>query len=272
MKPTKRQFVGLLAFLLCLCCADLLFAQYTLVLKNGRRITVQSYREEGGMVKFSGFGGEIGIAKDQIQTIVKAGEGTAQGTVFPPTAGPGAPAPLEGARRTPDAMGREPAPGKAKTPEEQLAEERAKEEKEYQKRVEQITQQLREARERYSLLTRGRGGPEPSILETGEAMKGRADDLNSRLRDVQHSAGVPGDAGGVRLSTPSPFSGVPPDEILLTPQAAPPSVNPPPPSYSEREKELSDLRNRMARLERERDQMIQEMKQKNFDTGSLFLE
>jgi hypothetical protein len=261
MKPSKPQFIGLVALLLFLCCADLLLAQYTLVLKNGRRITVQNYREEGGMVKFSGFGGEIAIAKDQIQTIVKAGEGTAQGTVFPPAAGPGAPAPLEGAKKTPDAMGREPAPGKAKTPEEQLAEERAKEEKEYQKRVAQITQQLREARERYSLLTRGKAGSEPGILETDEAMKARTEDLISRLRDVQNNPNVPADAGGVRLSTSSPFTGVPPDEIQLNPRAPAPSVNTPPPTYSERERELSDLRNRMAQLERERDQLIQEMKQ-----------
>ena len=37
-------------------------AQYVLVLKNGRQITVQSYREDGTMIKFNGLGGEIGIA------------------------------------------------------------------------------------------------------------------------------------------------------------------------------------------------------------------
>src|SRR3989338_6700826 len=56
-----------------------LYAQYTLVLKNGRRITVQSYREEGAMIKFPGMGGEIGIARDQIQTIIKAGEADSRG-------------------------------------------------------------------------------------------------------------------------------------------------------------------------------------------------
>ena len=43
------------------------------MLKNGRQITVQSYREEESMIKFQGFGGEIGIAKDQLQTIRKIG-------------------------------------------------------------------------------------------------------------------------------------------------------------------------------------------------------
>ena len=52
-------------------------ADYVLVLKNGRQITVQSYREEGSMVKFTGLGGEIGISKDQIQTVREVGaEGT----------------------------------------------------------------------------------------------------------------------------------------------------------------------------------------------------
>ena len=50
-----------------------LSAEYVLVLKNGRQITVQSYREEGSMIKFQGFGGEIGIAKDQLQAIQKSG-------------------------------------------------------------------------------------------------------------------------------------------------------------------------------------------------------
>src|SRR5438094_8284422 len=50
------------------------FADYTLILKNGRRITVQSYREEGGTIKFQRLCGEIGIEKNQIQAIRKGGE------------------------------------------------------------------------------------------------------------------------------------------------------------------------------------------------------
>ena len=53
------------------------YADYVLVLKNGRQITVQSYREEGTMIKFTGLGGEIGISKDQLQTVREVGaEGT----------------------------------------------------------------------------------------------------------------------------------------------------------------------------------------------------
>jgi hypothetical protein len=46
----------------------------------------------------------------------------------------------------------------------------------------------------------------------------------------------------------------------------------PPPAYSEKQKELSDLRSRIAALESDRDRLIEEMKVKNFDTGSLFLD
>src|SRR3989338_11669093 len=91
MMDSKRLLL-LAAFLLCI--AEPLYAQHTLVLKNGRRITVQSYREEGGMIKFPGMGGEIGIKRDQIQSILKAGEsetrgmsllGTERPSVVPPT-------------------------------------------------------------------------------------------------------------------------------------------------------------------------------------------
>src|SRR5258708_19999713 len=44
-------------------------AQYLLVLKNGRQIHVQSYRDDGSMIKFSGLVGKIAITKDQVQTI-----------------------------------------------------------------------------------------------------------------------------------------------------------------------------------------------------------
>ena len=50
-------------------------ADYVLVLKNGRQITVQSYREEGSMIKFTGLGGEIGISKEQIETVRKTDAG-----------------------------------------------------------------------------------------------------------------------------------------------------------------------------------------------------
>src|SRR5262245_32552075 len=52
-------------------------ADYTIELKNGRRITVQTYREEAGMIKFTGLGGEIGLSKDQVLAIRPANPGDA---------------------------------------------------------------------------------------------------------------------------------------------------------------------------------------------------
>ena len=95
------------------------WADYTLVLKNGRRITVQSYREEGRMIKFRGLGGDIGISRDQIQSIQKAdpGEPTLDQTQL-----------QESAVAT-------------QVPERPLIaeEEKAKEEKEYQQKLLELT-------------------------------------------------------------------------------------------------------------------------------------
>jgi hypothetical protein len=51
-----------------------------------------------------------------------------------------------------------------------------------------------------------------------------------------------------------------------------PRVRSPLPAYSAKEKKLSKLRAQMTALKKERDKLIQEMKAKNFDTGSLFLQ
>ena len=58
---------------------ELAQAQHVIVLKNGRQITVQSYREEGSTIKFNGLGGEIGLPKDQIQAILKPGQSNRPG-------------------------------------------------------------------------------------------------------------------------------------------------------------------------------------------------
>jgi len=276
MNGLKQLLFLALAFSLCL--PGPLFAEYTLVLKNGRRITVQSYREEGGMIKFPGMGGEIGISRDQIQSILKAGEpetrgmsllGTERPSVVPPTT----------AREEKIEAGRAPVeeakPGqaqeKALSPEEKLAEERAKEEKEYQNKVRQLTDQLKSARDRFLLGTRGSSGADPTLLNSEEAIRGRTEVLTSRLRDAQHN---PGDPAAVKLLTPSPFSGLPPTvtEFRSGQDQLGPRVNTPPPAYTEKERELSNLRNQVRELETARERLIQEMRQKNFDTGSLFLE
>lgn len=239
-------------------CSASLFAQSTLVLKNGRRITVQSYREEGGIIKFSGFGGEIGIAKDQIQAILKPGEDEGRGLNVPGgQASPSAPE-----RATQEAAGTPgPSPGqtqvqaekageakdaakeKALSPEEQAAQDKAKEEKEYQTRVKEITEQIKAMRERYVVIARGTGGSEPVVASTEEQIKARTDLLMSRQRDAEHNRAAQSDV-----------------------------VSSPPTGYSEKERAVTELRQRITQLEGERDRLIEEMRQKGFESAGLFVE
>lgn len=136
-----------------LCWSGSLFADYTLVLKNGRRITVQSYREEGGMIKFPGLGGEIGITKDQIQSILKDGESEGRGMDLPRAQrSPPSPGPVGEAKA-------EEKKEKGLSPKEQLAEERAKEEKEYQEKIKEITERIRSAKARYTQAKEGKEAP-----------------------------------------------------------------------------------------------------------------
>ena len=244
-----------------------LWADYTIVLKSGRRITVQTYREEGRMIKAYGLGGEIGIPKDQIQSILKAGEegrGMDLRSAESTEAGP--------AELRQEEEKQPPTQVEGAPPGDKLAEERAKEEKEYQKRVKEITEQIKAATQRYSVAGRGGSTPEEALLGNEGAIRARADDLNARLRDQQHNPAGPSDAGGVKLSTPSPFTGQPPSTIELSPGEVAPRANSPAPTYSEREREFSELRNRINQLVKERERLIEEMRQKNFETGNLFLD
>ncbi|MFQ5683670.1 MAG: hypothetical protein ACE5HC_10415 [Candidatus Binatia bacterium] len=271
MRVVKRLFA--LAVVAFFCCPAFLFAAYTLVLKNGRRITVQSYREEGGMIKIYSLGGEIGINRDQIRTILKDQEAVRQGMVLPGAeTKPLRSSSVEGSRfeeieKTPNETKK-----KILSPEESLAREKAKQEREYRKRVEEITKQIKAARNRYGIASGGGGGREPSLLNSAEAIKARTDDLNSRLRDAQHNPGGPSGAGNLNLGTSSSFTGAPPTTTVLHPGKVPPRVNVPAPRYSRKERELSELRKRLLQLEQERERLIGEMKQKKFNTGSLFLE
>ena len=274
-----------LALLALFCWTGSLFADYTLLLKNGRRITVRSYREEGGIIKVYGLGWEMGFSRDQIESIIPVEKGEGQGMVPPDLPVRGT---QTGAGQSPDKAvgtrrGEKVAPPghlvggegvekkeghveikeKAKTPEERRAEERAKEEKKYQKRVREITAQIKTLMNRYSLAT-GRGaGPEPSLLNSEEAIKGRTADLMSRLRDRQYNP-----AGPSRVEL---FTGGSKTRELRR-GVARPRVRVPLPAYSAKEKELSNLRAQTNQLRRERERLIQEMRRKKFDTGSLFLE
>lgn len=250
----------LTAALLCFWTPDA-SADFVLTLKNGRRITVQNYREEGETVKFQGLGGEIGISKDQIQSIRKAGtKETSElnvGEQPTPSSSVG-PAPEE--LRTPPAVGKPPGPEA----------QRAIEEREYQQSLRDVTQRLQEVRDRYSETVRGTTSKDPTLLTTEEQLKARTDDIIARQKDEQQN---PTDPGVLRLLTPSPFSTLPPTTTeLRAPTPVGPAFATPPPEYTDRQKQLSDLRNQAIQLEKERERLIEEMKQKNFNTGSLFLE
>ena len=237
----------LFTFLLCSWTVPV-WADYTLVLKNGRRITVQSYREEGRMIKFRGLGGDIGISRDQIQSIQKADPGE-------PT--------LDQTQLQESAV----AP---QVPERPLIaeEEKAKEEKEYQQKLLELTGQLKEVRDRYSELLRGTTSPEPSQLVTEEQIKASRADVISRFRDATSN---PSEPAPVRLLTPSPFSSLPPTIVEEQPSArAPISYENLP--FNETQKEFSELRQQANALEKEREKLINEMRQKNMSIGSLFLE
>jgi hypothetical protein len=225
---------------------SLAHAQYLIVLKNGRQIHVQNYREEGAMIKFSGLGGEIAIAKDQVQTIRRANESDAKAPGLaldrlPVTTPPAPPAPsaTQPQARAPSA------------PSGEAVKQRAAEEKAYREKIKDLNLRLKELRDRYALITRGNQGDEPQFFTTEEAFRGHQEDLLSRLRDAQNRAqGLPtGGAAG-----------------------APPFSLDPPPAYSGRQKELSDLRAKIGRLEAERQSVIDEMNAKNFDTASLILD
>lgn len=213
-------------------------ADYTLILKNGRRITVQSYREEGSTIKVQGLGGEFGISKDQIQTILKADQTDQRGLSI---------SDLEASSRQTQAPAQKPSvpparDGKdASAPNEKKSAVEANEEREYQKKLAQVTQKLETAKREYLNATQG-GGTASNVSKEG--FSGWVADLGSRIRDSQN---VPGGGG---------------------PAETPPMQGYEAPVYTPKQKELSDLRSQIDTLQKERDSLIQEMKSKNIPTGT----
>jgi hypothetical protein len=211
-------------------------ADYTLVLKNGRRITAKSYREEGSMIKILALGGEFGIPKDQILVIQKAGKSDQQGLSI---------SDLESSARQTAAAAKKPAPPSSADANEGAGSGETKsivdaeEEKEYQTRLAEITQQLESAKQQYLDATQG-GGSSSNLSKEG--FNGWIADLGSRIRDSQK---IPG-GGGPKSTPPMPSSA---------------------PSYTPREKEISDLRMQVDTLQKDRDNLIEEMKRKNIPTG-----
>jgi hypothetical protein len=211
-------------------------AQHVIVLKNGRQITVQSYREEGSMIKFVGLGGEIGIPKDQIQAILKTGQTDRPGLSI---------SEMETSSRQSAPASQKPSPSSTRdvTPPPSTGETKPladpEEVKEYQKRLAEVSQNLEAAKQQYFDATQG-GGTASNVSKEG--IRSWAMDFASRIHDSQK---VPG--GGGPSSTPP------------TPPYAP--------NYTAKERELSDLRSQIDRLQKERAALIEEMKSKNIPTG-----
>lgn len=225
-------FIGLNAWI------SLAQAQHVIVLKNGRQITVQSYREEGSMIKFVGLGGEIGIPKDQIQAIVKAGQTERTGlsiSELETVSRQAATAPSKPVPSAPRAV-TEP-PSSAET--QPLVD--MEEVKEYQKRLAEVTEKLEAAKEKYFNATQG-GGISANLSKEG--IRAWTMDFASRIHDSQKTPG----GGGPSSSPPTPPYG---------------------PNYTAKEKELSDLRIQIDGLQKERNALVEEMKNKNIPTSSL---
>jgi len=230
-------------------------ADYTLILKNGRRITVQSYREEKGVIKFGGFSGEIGISKDQIQSIRQGDAATAGDLNLTRSETPTRPA------ADVPASAEEGSPGKAPSP----AAERAREEMAYQEKINNLNDQLKAAQDRYSETIRGTTSADPTQLVTEEQINARQDDAVARFKDAQNN---PSEPTPVKLLTPSPFSSLPPTVTDVQPSGRTVSPYDAPQTFTDRQKDLLELRNQTLDLERERERLINEMRQKNFSTGS----
>jgi len=194
-------------------------------------------------------GGEISIAKENVQSIIPA-EGRVGRTDLPEVeyvpGETGVAAPDQETVARPSEVPPLATKEKVLTPEEITAEERAKEEREYQKKIREITERIKGLRYRYALAVRRSPGPEPSLLDSPEAIRARTADLNSRLKDAARRPAGPSDRGDVRLKRPSPFTGAPPTIIVLKPRGIAKRVRPPLTPYSPKEKELSQLRRSMS--------------------------
>ena len=231
----KRTFVAVTLSIVWWCTR--VEAQSVLVLKNGRQITVQSYRVDGSMIRFTGLGGEIAIPKEQIQAILKPGESDRPGLNIselessrPAATVPAKPAPAPTREATAVPTPKEATPNPSG------------EEKEYQRRLADTTQKLEAAKESY--LNATQGGDSSSNLSK-EGLQGWIADIGSRIRDSQKVAGGGGPAG------------------------TPPMQGYENPVYTPKQKELSDLRIQIDTLQKERDVLIQEMKSKNIPTKTF---
>lgn len=158
----------------------LVSADYILVLKNGREITVQTLRDEGKTVKFNSFGGEISLSKDQIQTIRKSGGDQSPEANRPTSTNP--------STRAEDVQQR-PSDSRKSETNDSIHEEQGLGEddslQELEKRLKEITDQLESAKRRYVDATQGGSG---SASATPAGYRALTADLMSRLKEKRGAA------------------------------------------------------------------------------------
>ena len=195
-------------------------AQYLVTLKNGRQLTVQSYRDEGSTVKIPSLGGELGIPKEQIQSISKSGAADRPGLNISnlESASRAAPAPAKAAPSAPS-----PAPSDFSSPSDGRPAVSGAEVLEYRRRLFEVTQKLEAARKRY-LDASGAGNTGSNFSREG--ISAWTADLTSRIQDSQQTS------GGSSV-------------------------------YTAKGKELSDMRAAIDALEKQRNDLLQEMASKN---------
>jgi hypothetical protein len=201
---------------------------YTIVLKNGRRMTVQSYREEGTTIKVPALGGELGIPKEQIETISHMAQPTGQELNISDLATSNREA--QAVQKTAPIDSSKSKNGTANG--DAITAANGQEAKEYQKRLAEVSQKLDMAKEEYYKATQG-GGTASNVSKEG--LKAWAMDLASRIHDSQK-----------------------------TPEGGSPSHAP---KYTAKEKELSNLRIQIDGLQKERDKLINEMNTKKIPTA-----
>jgi len=142
------------------------------------------------------------------------------------------------------------------------------------------TRAIKSRTELHWLITRGTIDPGPMLLETLKALQGRIDDLNSRIKDAQYNPARARGTGVVNLTTYSMFAGrktiirLRHEGVFRTGRVNVRRVRTRRtgvllPGYSPGEIELSELRNQLHQLYKERKRLIQDMKHKGTFTGSL---
>jgi hypothetical protein len=182
------------------------------------------------MVKFQGLGGEIGIAKGQVRTILKDGQSDASDFVVPGTGDLPGPAGAEPSPASPSAESGEDAKPRAAAPSDiSLENTSVKELRDYQSRIQALTQEIDSLRRRYLLAARGyeADGKAP---DSNEVLKAWTAELTSKIKD---------------------------------------SVKQPAASYTPQERELSELRQQIESLENRKSQLLQEMNQRGLEANRI---